>query len=523
MPLTRLANVGILVTLAALMAVGVFAYSAIGETAGARAAAIVVDTVADELNGQPGNGSCSLREAIENANSNTGSQADCAAGTPGTDTVSFAVTGTITLVMGPLSINDNLAIEGPGASILSIDGNDSSTVLRVGAMEATIAALTVRGGSSTGNGGGIANFSGSLTLTGVTVSGNSASVAGGGLTNIDPTAAITLIDSTVSENHAVLAGGGISGGSGAVTLIRSTISRNTADGSSGAVGGGISLSGSGRLTLAARTVSGNRAGTGAGGGVSSVGGTVSITNSTISGNEATDGRGGGIYSVVPGSLTLTNTTVSGNKASDAGGIWNSGGSLTLANTIVAENTPLDCVNSGSLSSGGSNLDSDGSCELTAAGDIPGGAANLAPLGPNGGPTETQALLPGSDAIDSGKNDVCLAEPVNGVDQRGVSRQAGIGCDIGAFELERPPEPTATSPPAVSASATPPVTVTVVTTPLNQEVTATPTVAPPVSPGPTPTPEGGDSPSTALVIVAVIVVAGALGVGYTFLSRRSKQR
>jgi hypothetical protein len=44
----------------------------------APAATIVVDTEMDELDGSPGNSSCSLREVTTNANNGDGNQADCA-------------------------------------------------------------------------------------------------------------------------------------------------------------------------------------------------------------------------------------------------------------------------------------------------------------------------------------------------------------------------------------------------------------------------------------------------------------
>jgi hypothetical protein len=53
---------------------------------------------------------------------------------------------------------------------------------------------------------------------------------------------------------------------------------------------------------------------------------------------------------------------------------------------------------------------------------------LGPLADNGGPTFTQALLPGSPAIDAG-----VSVPGVTTDQRGVSRPQGIASDIGAFE------------------------------------------------------------------------------------------
>jgi len=58
---------------------------------------------------------------------------------------------------------------------------------------------------------------------------------------------------------------------------------------------------------------------------------------------------------------------------------------------------------------------------------------LGPLADNGGPTWTHALLAGSPAIDAADDAACVAPPINGVDQRGVARPQGVGCDVGAFE------------------------------------------------------------------------------------------
>jgi hypothetical protein len=63
--------------------------------------------------------------------------------------------------------------------------------------------------------------------------------------------------------------------------------------------------------------------------------------------------------------------------------------------------------------------------------------NLGPLADNGGPTPTQALLPGSVAIDHIPPSMCLDQdglPL-ATDQRGVARPQGIACDVGAFEVQ----------------------------------------------------------------------------------------
>ena len=73
----------------------------------------------------------SLRQALHDANDS--------------DTITFAVTGTITLTSGGLPINKNITISGPGADQLLIDGNQALLVFGVfPGKAATISGLTVR-------------------------------------------------------------------------------------------------------------------------------------------------------------------------------------------------------------------------------------------------------------------------------------------------------------------------------------------------------------------------------------------
>ncbi len=127
----------------------------------------------------------------------------------------------------------------------------------------------------------------------------------------------------------------------------------------------------------------------------------------------------------------------------------------MQNSLIADNlssipffggyarSPDDC--SGALTSLGYNLieTQPNYCSLTGGPDaLIGAAPNLGPLQDNGGPTWTQALLPGSPAIDAGNPAACadnLGATLH-ADQRGYPRPAnGAGttrCDIGAFELQR---------------------------------------------------------------------------------------
>ena len=71
-----------------------------------------------------------------------------------------------------------------------------------------------------------------------------------------------------------------------------------------------------------------------------------------------------------------------------------------------------------------------------------GDPKLGALADNGGLTQTFALLPGSPVIDAGSDSICMAAPVNNLDQRGVTRPIGAHCEIGAFETNLPADTTA---------------------------------------------------------------------------------
>ena len=248
-----------------------------------------------------------------------------------------------------------------------------------------------------GFGGGVLNSgTANLTLTGCTVSGNSAVGSGGGVSN-SGYATLTLTDCALSGNSAY-SGGGVDNG-GTAYLTDCTLSGNSAD----KFGGG--LSNGGLVTLTGCTLSGN---TGYGGGLANRYATANLTDCTVSGNSTA-----AACSIMSGTANLTDCTVSGNSG---GGLNNTGygnipaGPATLTDTIVAGNTNGSGVSSdigGTNVSGSDNLIGtggsgglvngvDGNIVLTSLTDL-----GLAPLGNNGGPTQTMALLPGSAAIGAG--------------------------------------------------------------------------------------------------------------------------
>lgn len=299
-----------------------------------------------------------------------------------------------------------------------------------------------------GTGGGIYN-TGTATVSGSTFEENSASSAGlhsgggsgGGITS---TGMLTITNSILSGNSARSAGGAIVN-RGTLIVTNATLSGNLAEG----VGGAIDNSGT--LTITSSTLSGNSAVErvpdfggltgGRGGGIDNSG-MLTISNTTISGNTtlppSTDGQeeaiGGGIASA--GMLTVTNSTFSGNSAARGGGVY-ADDFFTRASSIAVISTTIFANDAGGnlfikagipFVSGGHNLFSDAPAATLDVTDLINTDPLLAPLGNYGGPTFTQALLPGSPAIDAGGTNAGVPN-----DQRGVARPQGLAPDIGAFE------------------------------------------------------------------------------------------
>ena len=321
------------------------------------------------------------------------------------DTITFSVTGTITLTSGQLNVSNSVTLLGPGSGVLTVSGNKASGVFNVTGTNVTISGLTIANGfadygagiyaggnsgsalavsgcvltnnSAGGNGGGIYNNPGvTMTVSNCTVSGNSAlNGSGGGLYN---GGVLTVIASTLGGNSAAYSGGGIYNNPG-VTL---TVSNCIIAGNSAANGwGGAICNYQGVLAIVGSTLSGNSA-FGGGGGIVNDGtsgsATLTINASTFSGNSADDGVGGGIYnygSSGSATLTINASTFSGNSAFDGGGIFNVGiyGSATL--TINASTFSGNSADDGG--GGIYNYGESGSVTLTInASTFSGNSANL---------------------------------------------------------------------------------------------------------------------------------------------------
>jgi predicted outer membrane repeat protein len=310
-------------------------------------------------------GAGSLRQAIINANAN-----------PGTDTITFAGSGTYLLTIagtgenaaatGDLDITDNVIIIGNGVGNTIIDGGGIDRVFHLlGTNTATISGITIQGGNANDGGGTFVDGSSILNLTDAIVQNNT-SDRGGGL-HVHGTANVNRV--LFFNNSSTVEGGAIH--------------------FHGADGG-------------------------------------SLTNITVTGN--TSGiDGGGLWTDT--SMTITNSTFTLNHANDdGGGIVADAGTTTISNTIVSDNTATTANPDvdGNFSSNGFNLIKDVTGGTGFGSDITGVSANLDGLADNGGPTRTHALQVGSPAINAG---TLTGAPA--VDQRGATRDASV--DIGAFE------------------------------------------------------------------------------------------
>jgi hypothetical protein len=377
-------------------------------------------TVDDATSTVATDGRCSLREAINNANSDSDTTGgDCASGDEGLDTIELLTDIALTAVDNDFDGANGLPLI---TTDVIVDGNDH-VVERDPSVpnfrlfhfvadpdarfaESMIRQVTIKNGTEGVRVEGGARFADTLiTITDSVVSGNT----GRGVTG----EYVILANSMVLGNFDA----GIVGYN--VDVDNSAIFDNSGWGIRS--GGGV---------VSSSTVSGNQDGgilTGA------TGRDVRITNSTISGNSG-DGVSVGI---VGSSATITQSTITRNSGDGVvayGFFVPADPPLEIAGTIVADNLGENCTSNWTPSTlgfmdRGSNFSDDDSC--------PDGFEAITGLDPvladNGGPTKTHALFPGSSAIDAG-GDGCPD-----TDQRGVSRPQdgnddGVpACDAGAYE------------------------------------------------------------------------------------------
>ena len=312
------------------------------------------------------------------------------------------------------TFTENIAANG-GAISINLDAEEISTITN-SVFTNNYAELM----GLTGSGGAITNGSHShylaegptIYINGCTFSGNVAR-DGGAVSSSNRTNTV-IQNSSFTENSALM-GGAISNGY-RLEVISTTINNNY-----GREGGGIYSYKHHSLTDQSSLL---------------------VVNSTISGNMSVDpnrrytsiSHGVGIYIGKHLAASdnhdnrIIHTTITNHEtAHDPGAIYvGDGCSIEIENSIIANNPVGDCgaESTGSISSSGANLDSDGSCPGFSFTADP----KLEPLADNGGPTLTHALSYLSPAIDAAL-DYCPP-----TDQRDEPRPYGAGCDLGAFEF-----------------------------------------------------------------------------------------
>ena len=352
--------------------VGLSLTAAIGSAGSAEAADYTVGNTTDA-------GPGSLRAALQL--SENGNRATT------TDRILFesSVSGTIALASPLPGISEPLEIIGPGATRLTISGQDVHHVFNLmigpgtGARLVTISGLTVDAAEGS-RGPSISAIETDLTLRRSAITGSNSTSRGGAIYTYQSEALIEK--STISGNHSDSFGGAISGEYSDLVIDDSTVSGNTA------------------------------------------------------------GIAAGAINLLEADATITGSTISGNTApNEPGGIRTDGADAVLTSTIVANSSPQDLGGDGTddFELAFSLIeDSTGAPLIQSGPNILGLDPGLGPLAANGGATLTHAIGPGSPATDRGSD--------TGSDQRGSPRvdflgaanaTGGNGADIGAFEFQPP--------------------------------------------------------------------------------------
>jgi hypothetical protein len=352
---------------------------------------------------------------------------------------------TITLTSGELTTRaSKVTLVGPGADLLTIDGNLQGRVLSQYAYgNLTLSGMTLTRGYSQKAGavGGCVFAQGTVNLLSSKVTlcravGSNGNGSGGGIAANRIIAEHSEVTGNVATGASPRSSGGGLFAQRYISIDQSTISGN--DALSG-YGGGIYLPFAATALVTASTISGNLSY--AGGGLAA--GNAKIVNSTVSGNSATNVGGIRLAEQLPGNLSLYNSTVALNislAAKVPAGIYTNGnarlqssivfGNVVNAVTVMGEtSTSYDIGGPGQIV-GANNLI--GTSSIPPPFDTIRSDPLVGPLQNNGGPTFTHALLANSPAIDTGSNLANLA-----FDQRGTgfARVSGAAADIGAFETQ----------------------------------------------------------------------------------------
>lgn len=284
-------------------------------TASLQANTFVVNSTADEVDKNPGDGACStaggactLRAAIQEVNKLPGSHLITLPA--GVFNLTRAGMNEEDAATGDLDIKVDLTIQGAGMDATIVDGMGADRVFHVPLMPigipVTITDMTIRGGSAGPTEGGAIYYmgTGGLSVWRVRFLNNAGS-AGGAICHNTPGANTTIIDCVFENNQAT-------GNGGAVY----------------ATGGSISVSGSSFAS----------SGAGLNGGALYIGGNNPVLiDHTVFVNSQSNGNGGSVSILSPASLTVSNSRFESSTSKGVGGaLYFAGGGgsdLTITSTL----------------------------------------------------------------------------------------------------------------------------------------------------------------------------------------------
>jgi CSLREA domain-containing protein len=421
---------------------GVAAMGAFALAAGtANAGTITVTTDLDGFN--DGDGKCSLREAIQAANTNAPFDA-CPAG-DGADTIVFDTTAmggnviTLTITTPSLGGNDDneyrdldvvvdQALSDTSVFTLTIDGGSGVTVQgdptnwpdRVFDILTPTVPGAVAGGVLLKNlyikfGGPISPNFETYLLSVCRLGGGGVRHRSGGL--------LEITGGTVERNRVNANGGGICQDGGQLRLVSYPyIATNQAlfD------GGGIYISGTADIVA---TVAQNNASLDGGGVYVRAGSLVTVTNSNVSDNGASDGSGGGFWNA--GALTFSGGNVTNNQApvSVGGGVYNAAGGVVNASFVtINDNDARD--GAGLYNLGTATLDA--TVQSNIAADNGGGIWNAGALTINGGSYNANQAQNGGGIYNASNGSVTLTNA--GVSSNIASANGGGVYNLGAVSI-----------------------------------------------------------------------------------------